>query len=428
MNITALTPRLPSRWEDRFGQSAPCATLDSVAGAVSGGLGAVHPAGILAGGVLHGVTTMLSRAKADQSGLVSFDRIPDTDRNCRLKDFADGFVKGVVAGTVGAFAGPLAGAGVGAALGPFALHRRRALEKSGTQVAHEGTGVREAWDMGFKGQGVGIVIMDTGMAPHDDLKDRMVAFHDFSHPQYVMKPYDPDFHGTFCAGIAAGDGSLSHGEIVGVAPEASLIGLKVDDEEGFDYPNVLAALKWIDENREKYNIQVVNMSFGLGCGQKLVADAIKPLADKGIIFCTSAGNGGPTPRKLDLFKASPDILTAACSDNRGTAALGDDRLANLSSRPPEGDRNGPDVTVPGTDVTGTDPNGNYRRVVDGGTSFSSAYLAGAMALWKQKNPRLTVSEARTVLEQTSQKLPGTPEAWQGAGQLQVAEGLKRLPA
>jgi subtilisin family serine protease len=419
-----ISPRLPTRWEDRFGQSARCATLDSAVGAVSGGLGAVHPAGILAGGVLHGLVTMESRARADKSGLVAFDRIPDSERSNRLRDFAEGFAKGALAGALGGFAGPLVGAGVGAAIGPFAWNRRKPLAASGTTTAHQASGVHEAWDMGYKGKGVTIVVMDTGMAPHDDLKNRMLAFHDFSNPG--QKAYDPDFHGTFCAGIAAGDGSKSHGEILGVAPEAGLIGLKVDDEEGFDYPNVLKALKWIDENRDRYNIQVVNMSFGLGCGQKLVADAIKPLADKGIIFCTSVGNGGPHPRKLDAFKGSEDLLTAACLDNRGTSRTGDDRIADLSTRPPEGDTRGPDVAVSGTDVTGCDHKGNYRRVVDGGSSFSSAYLAGSMALWKQARPGLTLAEARSVIEQTSVKLEGTPEEWQGAGQLQVAAGLKRL--
>lgn len=425
MNTISLTPRLPTRWEDRLGQRASCATVDAAVGAVSGGLGSVHPVGILAGGVIHGLATMASRSRADHSGLVTYDRIPESERKNRLRDFAEGFAKGALAATVGALAGPAAGVGTGLALGPLAWNRRLSLEQSGTMTAHRATGVKEAWDMGFRGQGIGLVVMDTGMAPHDDLKQRMVAFHDFS-TSYPVMAHDPDFHGTFCAGVAAGDGSKSHGEIVGVAPEANLIGLKVDDIDGFDYPNVLEALAWIEQNREKYNIQVVNMSFGLGCGQKPVADAIKKLADQGIIFCTSVGNGGPNPRKLDAFKGSPEILAAACSDNRGTEKLGDDRLADLSSRPPEGDPVRPDVTVPGTDVVATDRDGNYRRLVDGGSSFSSAYLAGAMVLWKQANPSLDVTRAKQVLEQTSVKLPGTPDSWQGTGQLQVAEGLRAI--
>lgn len=385
----------------------------------------MHPAaGILVGGVGRGLTTMLSRARSDRAGIAPLERISDNQRHTRVLDFLEGFVKGAAAAAVGAAAGPLAGATLGAALGPVAWNRRRPLEASGNLTAHRATGVEEAWKMGVTGKGVTIVVMDTGLFPHGDLKDRLLAFHDFSNPH--SPAHDPDFHGTFCAGIAAGDGSNSGGEILGVAPEANLIGLKVDDEDGFDYPKVLKALEWIDQNRKRYNIQVVNMSFGLGSGQKLVADAIEPLARKGVIFCTSAGNGGPYPRRLDVFKTSPHVLTAACLDNRGTESLHDDRLADLSSRPPEGDANGPDVAVAGTDVAGTDPNGGYRRLVSGGTSFSSAYLAGAMALWKQARPQMTVDEARELIEVTSTPLEGTPEAWQGAGQLQVAEGLRRM--
>lgn len=86
------------------------------------------------------------------------------------------------------------------------------------------------------------------------------------------------------------------------------------------------------------------------------------------------------------------------------------------------------MAVSGTDVTGCDHNGNYRRVVDGGTSFSSAYLAGSMALWRQAKPDLTLAEARSLIQATSRKLEGTPDSWQGAGQLQVAEGLLTSPA
>lgn len=47
------------------------------------------------------------------------------------------------------------------------------------------------------------------------------------------------------------------------------------------------------------------MSFGLGCGQKLVADAIKPLADKGITSAPRPAMAARVPGSWMLSIAAP---------------------------------------------------------------------------------------------------------------------------
>lgn len=86
-------------------------------------------------------------------------------------------------------------------------------------------GAEELHAQGYTGQGSCICILDTGIAPHPDIKDRIVAFKDFVNDR--PEPYDDHGHGTHCAGIAAGDGTSSEGRYVGVAPEANLVGVKV---------------------------------------------------------------------------------------------------------------------------------------------------------------------------------------------------------
>ena len=68
-------------------------------------------------------------------------------------------------------------------------------------------------------------------------------------------------HGTHVAGIIGGNGTKSDGFYNGVAPDANLIGLKVSDDYGMAYEfDTVEALQWIFDNKEAYNIRVVNLS------------------------------------------------------------------------------------------------------------------------------------------------------------------------
>ena len=63
------------------------------------------------------------------------------------------------------------------------------------------------------GNGIGIAIIDSGIAPVPDLVSRITAFYDFTNGQNAVAtaPVDGYGHGTHVAGLAAGDGALSNG-------------------------------------------------------------------------------------------------------------------------------------------------------------------------------------------------------------------------
>jgi len=48
--------------------------------------------------------------------------------------------------------------------------------------------------LGVYGEGVGVAVLDTGIYPHPDFDNRIVAFHDFLHNQ--RNAYDDCGHGT----------------------------------------------------------------------------------------------------------------------------------------------------------------------------------------------------------------------------------------
>ena len=102
-----------------------------------------------------------------------------------------------------------------------------------------------------------VAVIDSGIYPHIDFKNRIVAFKDFVNGR--KNAYDDCGHGTHVSGIIAGSGYASHGRIKGICPAASLAGIKVLDRLGNGrIENVLDAAGWIISHQKDLNIRVVN--------------------------------------------------------------------------------------------------------------------------------------------------------------------------
>jgi serine protease AprX len=139
-----------------------------------------------------------------------------------------------------------------------------ANERTGATVG--ATAIRQ--ELGLDGAGVGIAVVDSGVAYHDDLADasgpqRVDRFVDFVGGQTT--PYDDYGHGTHVAGIIAGNGYDSDGRRTGIAPAARLIVLKALDGSGTGrISDVIAALEYAIDNRDALNIRVINLSIASG--------------------------------------------------------------------------------------------------------------------------------------------------------------------
>ena len=81
------------------------------------------------------------------------------------------------------------------------------------------------------GTGVGVAIIDSGIAPSGDFTGRITGFYDFTHGAdgASVAPYDDYGHGTHVAGLIGSSGALSNARFQGVAPAVRLVGLKVLD-------------------------------------------------------------------------------------------------------------------------------------------------------------------------------------------------------
>lgn len=289
-------------------------------------------------------------------------------------------------------------------------------------IANQTVKLQPVWDAGFRGQGIGIAIIDTGVAPHDDFGERLVAFQDFVN--FNTDPYDDAGHGTHVAGIAAGDGALSSGRYSGAAPEASIIGIKVMDAEGSgELSNIIAGIQWAVENKETYNIRVINMSLGGPPTGPASEDPLMQAAAEanraGILVVAAAGNKGPFPKTIDSPAAAPEVLAVGATIDYRTPELTDDKVAGYSSSGPTpfDKLTKPDVVAPGTNIATTDPNGRY--AYDTGTSMASPLVAGMAAVMFQAGPYLTPEQVKETLMGGAQKIRSYDENTQGKGVVQA---------
>ena len=192
---------------------------------------------------------------------------------------------------------------------------------SGVPSASEGNDGYAADTLGVRGltgRGVRLAVLDTGVSPHLDLsvpKDRIAVFRDFTGEGEF--PYDDNGHGTFVAGVAAGGGTLSAGEVRGVAPEAEIVAVKVIGASGETGAfTILEGMQWLFDNCEKLGVKVACMSFG--ADPLPSSDPLKMGADmlsrRGITVVCASGNSGAGTLKSP--GVSREVISVGAVDER----------------------------------------------------------------------------------------------------------------
>lgn len=161
--------------------------------------------------------------------------------------------------------------------------------------------VEPLWDMGYKGEGINISIIDTGIdANHPDLNDLddNPATND---PKVILQtsfvagetPADGHGHGTHVAGIAAGTGQASNYQNIGVAPKAWLLNAKSMNSQGSgNDDDIIAAIEW----SVNHGAKIISMSIGGGGpsdGTSLLSQEVDWAVKQGVLVTVAAGNDGP---------------------------------------------------------------------------------------------------------------------------------------
>jgi serine protease AprX len=307
-------------------------------------------------------------------------------------------------------------------------------------------GADQVWNEAPKylqGQGISVAVIDSGINPQQDLYttqgvSRLVASVAYNSG-YNQSVYDGYGHGNHVAGIIGGSGSRSGGAYIGVAPAVNLINVKVTEDQGSAaMSNVIHGLQWVYENKDRYNIRVVNLSMNSSVAESYHVNpldaALEVLWFNKIVVVVSAGNNASTgvlyPPANDPF-----VITVGATDDKGTPSRADDTLASFSAYgvTQEGIVK-PDLVAPGSSIVSlmANPNsvlalGHPSNVVDtiyfrmSGTSMAAPVVAGAVALLLQDEPTLTPHQVKYRLRATAR--PFDTPARAGAGYLDVAAAI-----
>jgi subtilisin family serine protease len=325
-------------------------------------------------------------------------------------------------------------------------------------------GVSEVWESRNVGQGITVAVLDTGIDPRfPELRrtfwtrgDRFLAYYDaineelYERSRMMRSPRDGNGHGTHVAGIIAnGSFEWQDREFRGVAPGANLVSVRVLNEEGAGtYADVLKGLNWVVQNKDTYNIRVLNISMYAVPVAPYWADpynlAVMAAWEAGITVIASAGNTGPAPMSIGVPGNTPYVVTVgAFTDHRTPEDFSDDYIPEFSAAGPTLDAfTKPDVIAPGAHVVSLmRPNTYLRemypeRRINGryfemsGSSMSTAVVSGIAALILQEHPDLSPDEVKYRLVQAAR--PQMNEAmdtaaysiWQqGAGRVWASDAV-----
>lgn len=242
-------------------------------------------------------------------------------------------------------------------------------------------------DSHLDGRDVTLCVMDTGVSPHLDLcfpRNRIIGAVDMINGEKYT--YDDNGHGTFVAGVACGNGVSCGRRIVGVAPRANILSIKVIAQSGESGTfKILDGMQWLFDNFRRYGVRVVCMSFG---AEPLdYADPLKMgvemLSRSGLIVVVASGNSGENTIKSPSI--SGEVISVGAVDSQNN-------LAPFTSRGTYFGRIRPDVYADGVSVEGLKRGGVYTHM--SGTSVSAPYVAGACCLLCQKYRGITPQQAK----------------------------------
>ena len=307
----------------------------------------------------------------------------------------------------------------------------------------------------FKGTGVTIAQMDTGVAPRSELPGLVASVDMVGTYDPTFSPAgstDPHGHGTHVAGILVGNGANSeNGRLVGIAPEASLVSIRVLNGQGQGSTSgMLAGLQWVLEHKDAYGIRVLNLSLGHPVYEPPDVDplvqAVEDLWDAGIVVVCSAGNAGKDGHgTISSPCNSRKVITVGALNDRKSNGRDDDTVATYSSRGPARFNlvAKPDLLAPGNKIWSTRSSGStldlqfpLNRIAGNpnqpwnkayfelsGTSMAAPMVAGAAALLLEKDPSLNPATVKARLMLSARKAAvGDPFA-AGAGSLDILAAL-----
>jgi membrane-anchored mycosin MYCP len=297
---------------------------------------------------------------------------------------------------------------------------------------------------GLPGSGVTVAVVDSGIAPHE----QVTMARQYSVHTGAATVHTSDYHGTAVAGLIAGR-PRPGGGLVGIAPGARIVDVQVYGwAEGStgqaaqaSRTDLVAGLEWLARQPGALGVQVAVVPLVVEPDRSLAA-AVRHLESRGVLVVAPSGNrpdpseGGPlaayaTDRPgqdgfADIGPANePGVLVA------GTTAAGSAPAENPGSIP----NHAVDVVVPTAGGISLALNGGTCVLTAPATSWAAAEVGGIAALLFQRYPgesprQIAARITGTASGTTTDGVSGTPtdagtSRYFGAGVVQPVDALTR---
>lgn len=245
------------------------------------------------------------------------------------------------------------------------------------------------WNKGYTGDGVKVAILDSGCVQHPDLINNIIGGKNFTTEGSETDYNDLNGHGTHVAGIIAGNG-----KIMGVAPNAKLLILKVLDKTGNgDCQGLYDAINYAIEQK----VDIINMSLGILINVNEIHTMLKKAVDNNICVVCACGNEGDGKAFTDEYSYPAgynEAISVGAIDNARVNAV----FTNSNKEV--------DLVAHGVNVISTHLNYGYCSM--SGTSQATPHVTGALALLKEYY-RKTFEKEPTEVELYAQLIKRTVE-------------------
>ena len=286
----------------------------------------------------------------------------------------------------------------------------RDFDYGNAQAQIEQINVHELHNEGFTGDGVRILVMDTGfnlshialdginvVAQWDVINDDNETANETSEEQNSGQ----DYHGTAVLSTIAAN---SPGEFMGVAFDAEFLLAKTEDvtqEIPLEEDNYVAGLEWGEAN----GADVVSTSLGyldwytyedMNGNTAVTTNAIDIAVGLGMVCVTAAGNEGNDGWYYIIAPADADSVIAV------GAVRQNGEIASFSSHGPTYDgRIKPEVCARGSQTWCINPNNTTGYTQLSGTSLACPLVGGAVALIRQVQPDWSAMQVREAILMTA---------------------------
>jgi len=262
-----------------------------------------------------------------------------------------------------------------------------------SEWAFETTEIRQLQDEGLNGEGVRLCMVDTGFSPiHSSFEGVEIIFKDMVGDSTVPVDYGSIGHGTMMAGLL-----ISQSHQVGIAPNITLAMVAAlsdngDGENSGDESIVADAIGWCQNN---FEADIISLSLG---GQQKLANepegasvtAARMAVDSGIYVVAAAGNDGGIDD--DGIVSAPAnvarVITVGSTTMEGQIWANSSAGSQLTEtqNPRQSPNLKPEIVSPGHMIVSTGDNGDWYS--SSGTSVSTVFVSGALALILQAHPEL----------------------------------------